>query len=169
MKEIWKPIKDYEGLYEISNFGRVKSLKRKGRRKEKILKYGIDFNGYKTLRLSTLGKLKTFYVHRLVWDYFGNACRCGRILQIDHIDNNKLNNKIDNLQLLTNRKNVSKSYKNKKTTSEYTGVSWDNENNKWKAQIYMKGKGKNLGRYTKEYDAHLAYQEALNKLSTRGV
>ena len=69
-EEIWKPIKDYEGLYEVSNLGRVKSLNYRGTGKEKILKNSECNNGYLLIGLVKNGKLKTFYVHRLVAEAF---------------------------------------------------------------------------------------------------
>ena len=168
MKEEWKNIKDYEGLYEISNYGRVKSLP-----KEWVtgigalcfhdglfLKQAMSEKGYLLVNLHKDKKQYTKFIHRLVWDHFGNKQRNGRKLQIDHIDNCKTNNNIDNLQLLTNRQNCSKSRLQHKKLSRYTGVTYDKKRKKWCSQIYI-SKAINLGRFNTEIDAHLAYQKAL--------
>lgn len=74
MKEIWKPIKNYEGYYEISNLGRVKSLIYNNNvtkyKREKILKLSINSNGYEVLRLAKDGVKKMVAVHRLVAETF---------------------------------------------------------------------------------------------------
>ena len=63
LKEIWKDIKDYDGIYQVSNLGRVKSLKFS---KERILKDYVDTRGYLNLSLNKNGKKKTYRVHKLV-------------------------------------------------------------------------------------------------------
>ena len=155
--ETWKTINGYEGKYEISSEGRVKSL---AWGKKKILKPGMS-NLYLFVGLYKNGKLTSTRIHTLVWDHFGDELRNGTKLTIDHVDENKLNNNIRNLQLLPIRENVSKGYKKIETTSKYTGVCWQPKRNKWIATIFIKGKIKNLGRFIDEYDAHLAYQKAL--------
>ena len=85
--EIWKPIPDYEGLYEVSNTGKVRSLnykKRKG--KIQLLKTKIDKYGYIALCLPNDGTRKSFRVHKLVATAFlGDA----KGLQVNHKDSNK--------------------------------------------------------------------------------
>jgi len=103
MQEVWKNVNGFEGLYQISNFGKVKSLPRKWQPKEIILKPGKDKNGYFKV---ILHKNKIRYnkqVHILVFDNFGKSKRNGHKLQVDHFDENKQNNYIENLQLLTNK------------------------------------------------------------------
>ena len=159
MQEIFKPIKNYPN-YQASNLGRVYSKYTK-----RILKPTITKCGYHVVRLYKNGKVKGILIHCLVWDCFNNKPRNGKQNQIDHVDGVKANNKINNLQLLTNRQNVSKGFiQNGKKTSKYTGVHWDKYNNKWKAQITINSKVKNLGRFTDEYDAHLTYKKALDKI-----
>ena len=63
MEEIWKDIKGYEGIYQVSNLGRVKSLHHN---KEKILKNRLGANGYYSVALNKNGKIKYLGVHRLV-------------------------------------------------------------------------------------------------------
>lgn len=160
MKELWKDIGDYDGDYRISNFGRVHS-----NRFDRHLKPCKNRSGYYMVSI----KNKTYYIHKLVWDYFGKSLRNGRLLQIDHIDNNKLNNRIDNLQLLSSRENVSKHHLTTDKTSKYTGVCWDKYNNKWISYIYKRGKSKTIGRFINEKDAHISYQQELNKINNISI
>lgn len=172
LEEQIKPIKDYEGLYSISNYGYVISEAKEwecgtGRvcKKDKtILNSGISDNGYAVMVLYNNGKKKNLAMHRLVWDCFGDSPRNNRKLQVDHIDENKQNNRIDNLQLLTNRENSTKYRKTQKYTSEYIGVCWDKHSQKWVSRIRANGKNNLLGYFKNEYDAHLAYQKALNDI-----
>lgn len=96
MKEIWKAIKDYEGKYEVSNLGRVKSLERKSRLnrkiKERILAPREHTGGYLRVQLSR----KDFYIHRLVAETF--IPNPENKSQVNHIDGNKRNNRVDNLE-----------------------------------------------------------------------
>lgn len=96
MEEIWRTIKDFE-MYMVSNWGRVKSLKCG---KEKILKPIKLKNGYFIVNLYKKSKSKTFHIHILVFDAFSEEKRNGRILQVDHRNNDKTDNRIENLQLL---------------------------------------------------------------------
>ena len=116
----WKPIKDFEDIYEVSNDGRVRSLnhKRKNKngfyiQKRKVLKCGINKKtGYKMVSLSKNGKSKTKYIHKLVAETFldnPNNYEC-----INHKDENKLNNEIDNLEFCTKKYNCRYGNRNKK-------------------------------------------------------
>ena len=170
--EVWKDIPNYEGLYQVSNLGNVKSLPRemlKGKNKfiskEKFLKPSINGHGYYNISLYKEGEEKKIAVHILVAMVFLNHIPDGtnRIVP-DHKNDNPSDNRAENLQLLTNRQNTAKGYLRKKTSSKYTGVSWCKGNNKWRATIYIGNKIKHLGYFTDEYEAHLAYQRALNDL-----
>ena len=153
--ETWKPIKFYENIYNISNFGRVKNIKT-GR----ILKYGINSCGYKLVTLCNKTQ-KAFKIHLLVYDAFGEEKRNGRLLQVDHKDESKLNNHIDNLQLLNNRENTTKYQLTQKRSSKYAGVYWNKKAKKWLAQIRINDKRKYLGLFDNEHEANLKYQEEL--------
>ena len=148
----------------------MRSLAREVKRKNKfapeiILKYAINRRGYKLVVLYRDKTRVGYAIHTLVWDAFGDKKRNGRKLQVDHIDNNKLNNRIDNLQLLTNRENVSKGVlHNGKKTSKYLGVSLNTKRKKWLAQIKINGNTKFLGYFDNEYKAHLRYQKAIQSL-----
>jgi len=170
--EIWKDVKGYEGLYQVSSFGNVKSLERAIKNsfgnnyrtvKEKLLKPGIDgFGNYYYVGLSKNRVVKNNNIHQLVAIAFHNHKPCGCKLVVNHIDFNKLNNHYKNLEIITTRENSNK--KHLKSSSEYIGIYWDKTNKKWTAQIQINGKRKHLGRFVNEIDAHLAYQNELKKI-----
>jgi hypothetical protein len=159
-EEIFKDVKGYEGLYQVSNLGRVKSLKYN---KERILKLIPDAYGYYRCNLCSNGKPKQFNVHILVAMAFLGHKSNGYKIVVDHIDNNEKNNRLDNLQLITHRENISKDIKG--CSSKYVGVTWNKAKSKWQAQIMINGKLKYLGYFTNEIEAAEAYQLTLKNLT----
>lgn len=87
-------------------------------------------------------------------------------LKIDHIDNNPLNNRRDNLRIVTNRENMSNQKKKKegKYTSKFVGVSFNKRDKKWESSIEINNKSVCLGKFYIEIEASEKYQEALKKL-----
>jgi hypothetical protein len=157
--EIWIDIPDYEGLYQLSNLGYVKST-RHG--KERILKAGTDRHGYLYVILCKNGKTAYKSVHRLVYESFNGKTN----LSVDHIvECNKTDNRLCNLQAITQRKNVSKYKMTLKKSSQYTGVCWNNKHKKWQASIRINGKPNNLGLFINEIDAAEAYQNKLKQIT----
>lgn len=129
--EQWKDVVGYEGLYQVSNLGRVKSLKRFINRfksggftcEEIIKKSRICINSYVIIDLSQNNKAQTFKVSVLVARSFLNHTSNGYKIIVDHIKNNeRTNNSIYNLQLISTRENTSKDNKNKNI-----GVSFNNK------------------------------------------
>ena len=159
MEEIWKDVPEYDGLYQVSNLGRVRSLKYN---KIKILKPAPKGIGYIGFILSKYNKKKTFGTHQLVAMAFLNHKRNGHNLVVDHINDNKLDNRVENLQIVTPRYNARKTQG--KYSSQYKGVSWSKSKKKFQASIFEKNKSIFLGLFENEYDAHLAYQNALQNL-----
>lgn len=104
MKEVWKDIKGYEGLYQISNLGRVKSL-----RSNQFLSGGNNGNGYQFVFLCNKKVNKRFYIHRLVALHF--IPTKNNKLQVNHKDGNKSNNCVENLEWCTNKENLIHSVK----------------------------------------------------------
>lgn len=168
--EVWKDIKGYEGLYQISSFGRVKSLERKrlGFKKiptlvnERILKTGTQTNGYLIIGLHKEGKVKTKLIHQLVAIAFLNHKPNGLNMVVNHINFIRSDNRIENIEIVTHRQNSNQ--KHLKSSSKYTGVSWCNTSKKWVSSISINNKKKTLGRFLNEYEAHLAYENKLKEL-----
>ena len=101
-------------------------------------------------------------MHQLVAEAFLNHKRCGMEFVINHIDFNKTNNKVENLEIITNRENSNQ--KHLKSSSIYTGVSWDKRYNKWRSNITVNGKLKHLGYFINELEASEVYKKELNNL-----
>lgn len=159
MKEIWKDIPRYEGFYQVSSIGRVKSLARKWRIYEHILKPCIN-KRYLTVALSINNKIKSFEVHQLIAMAFLGHEPNGYNIVVDHINNNPLDNRVENIQLISSRENTSKDRKNK--TSKYTGVSLEAGRKMFKARIRIdKSKTFYLGIFKTEKEASLFYKKAL--------
>ena len=162
--EIWKDIKDYEGKYQVSNLGKVKSLNYKNSGKEQILKLCEGKNGYLVVNLCKNLKCKTYSVHKLVAIAFLNHEPNGYSLVVDHISACQTDNRLENLQIVTSRENVNRSKVCKNKTSNYIGVSFRSDRNKWRAAIGINGSKKNLGNFKTELEATEAYQKALKNI-----
>ena len=110
--EVWKPIDLVDGMYEVSNLGRVRSVDRviirsDGRRrtcKGKMLKLTTTRKGYNVAQMQVRGSYKPKMVHRLVANAFIGPCPDG--MEVNHIDENRGNNRADNLEYLTHRENL---------------------------------------------------------------
>ena len=167
----WKEIPGYEGQYEVSDTGLVRSM-------DRIIKHSsgslmnisgltlsanVGNNGYLNLNLCKNGKRKNFNVHLLVAMAFLNHKPHGFKLVVDHRDNDKLNNNISNLQIITNRKNTSKDRIGK--SSKYTGVYYNKKTQRYRSVIQVNGKEKYLGCFKDEKKAANAYQFHLNKVN----
>lgn len=148
--EIWKDITGHEGVYQISSNSRVRSLERyvnckmgkKSLKKEKLLKPDTSAF-YERVRLE-----KWRPVHRLVAEAFipnpeNKPC-------INHIDKNKLNNSIENLEWVTHRENITHSLTNRSIT-KIRGVNWIERMKVYQCSIYFNGKKNYLGS-TKDLD-----------------
>ena len=151
--EEWRDIPNYEGLYQVSNKGNVKSLERevehsrKGTQlvKERILSLCNSNNGYKSVVLCKDKKAKTIKVHSLVAMAFLGHKPNKYNSVIDHIDNDGSNNNLENLRIVSHRENISKDMK--KGFSKYRGVHWCKVNKKWISRIMIEGKRKHLGKF----------------------
>lgn len=169
MKERWKPIPGYLN-YEVSNYGQVRSVARtdaKGhKRKGKILKQYPDGYGYMQVTLYNYGKGRSAKVHQIVMKTFVGQCPKG--YQVNHIDENKANNRINNLEFVTPKQNSNHGTRNERLSkafskpvkcietgeiyygiheaSKQTNISYQNI---WKV---CKGERKTAGGYHWEYE-----------------
>ncbi len=127
MEEQWRDIiiekngilYDYTGLYQVSNLGRVRSLGNDKTRKEKILKPGINNKGYQYVNLYKNGKGKLFSVHRLVATMF--IPNPENLTVVNHKDENKLNNCVDNLEWVTMKYNISYGTRSERASEKMKG------------------------------------------------
>lgn len=103
-KETWKDIPGYEGLYLVSNTGKVKSMNYKQSGVPGILTTGDSGHGYQCIYIYNVDKKRRkHYVHRLVWEAFNGPIPKG--MQVNHKDENKSNNSLENLELMTPKQN----------------------------------------------------------------
>ena len=144
--EEWKDIKEYEGIYQISNFGRIRKISKYVKdgieyiRNEKLLKGQIREKGYITVTLTKNGKSKHYRVHRLVAIHFiPNPYNYD---QVNHLDKNKQNNRVDNLEWCNNEQNCRHGFAKKvKRTDMFT-----NEIKYYDALSDVKNDGFDMGR-----------------------
>ena len=133
-------------------------------RKRSSFKKMNRFVGHKTdkgyLRVTIIidGKRKNFFVSNIIWEMFNGPIKPG--MKIDHKNNIVDDNRIENLQELTNRQNTSKQVKRKDNTSGYKGVTKVKSTGKYQARIFPNGKIINLGYFNTPEEAHEAYKAA---------
>ena len=150
--EEFREIPMYNGIYLVSNLGRLKSV-RKGN--AKILKGSISKKGYRQYGLSCSCKnlSRTYLAHQLVAIVFMNHTPSGNTgLIIDHIDSDKLNNNVTNLRLVTSRFN-SVEYRLNRISSKLYGVVKSNHGTFY-SRVWHNNTAVHLGSFNSEIDAH---------------
>lgn len=165
--EEFKDIPDYEGLYQVSDLGRVKALSREvfhktgivHTKRERIMKQANNGNDYLSVLLYNNGGVKkSHYVHRLVLRTFIGESD----LLVDHKNHVRLYNTLFNLRYLTPRLNSSTVVNRPVPASKYIGVDkTKNSIKKWKAVLRINGTKRYVGSFITEEEASEAYQKAL--------
>jgi hypothetical protein len=152
--ETWLPIVGYEGKYEVSDFGNVRNAKT-----GKIMKPSTDKNGYCYIGLNNNG-LKLFKVHRLVLLTF---LPIEEVKEVNHKNHIISDNRLENLEWCSHSENTRFRKKWKGTSSQYKGVCWHKNHNKWNVYCSINGKQINIGTFDDEHDAGKAYNDFVIK------
>ena len=154
MKEIWKDIKGYEEMYQISNLGNVKSLTRNTKNKykqEHFLKLFISKNGYKRVELRKYKKGKKYCVHRLVaLAFIPNPLNKP---QVNHINGIKTDNRVENLEWATNSENIKHAIKTGLITHESILIKSKLGCKKLEKPIIQLKNGIEIARFNNSYEA----------------
>ena len=124
MIEEWRDVKGYEGVYQVSNYGRVRSCTRtitykngsKHHKQGKILTLVTNSDGYMVVGLNVFNKQKTCFVHRLVAEAFLEKIKGKN--EINHIDENKKNNSVSNLEWVNRKENCNHGTRNKRISEQ---------------------------------------------------
>lgn len=150
--EIWKDITGYEGLYQVSNLGNVKSLARKYMGKtDKIMKPALR-NYYPMVELFKNKVGICFSVHRLVaFEFVNNPLNKNFV---NHINKIKTDNRSENLEWVTQSENDCHKFINAIKTSKYSGVHYDKSKKRFVATAYKDGKQIKLGVFVDEKEAY---------------
>ena len=142
-EEIWRDIEGYEGLYKVSNFGRVKSLKYG---KERILKPVKNGCGYIFVNLCKNREMNHYFVHRLVAKSFISNPQ--NLPEVNHLDENKENNRVENLEWCDHKYNINFGTHNKRSGEKRT-------NGKLSKTVLQYSKG---GEFVKEWKSAMDIQ-----------
>lgn len=156
--EIWKDVVGYEGLYEISNIGNVKSLNYRHTGKSKILQ-PCKRNGYYSVVVCKDGIKKHKTIHSLVVESFIDKDYVLKGLVANHKNFKKDNNFLENLEIVTIRENSNK--KHLQSSSKYTGVHKQKSCKSFYSSIVINGSLKYLGSFDTEKEASEYYEAAL--------
>ena len=154
--EIWKDIPGYKGIYKISNLGRIKKLNYKRTNKIYYLKCNTK-RCHAHLYKNGIPEMHSIAVWMAIT--FLNFKPNGYKIVVDHIDNDKTNDRLYNLQIITQRRNLTKE---KRAKSGYTGVTISGKN--WCAKININKERIHLGTFKTRKEASEAYQNALKKI-----
>lgn len=168
-EEQWRAVPGFEGRYEVSSLGRVKSLARTanswcgGRTvSARLLKQKIGRGGYCEVSLSDGGRTYSYFtVHKLVMSVFGAAPKNGEV--VDHINGDKIDNRIGNLRLTNKRGNAQNQRRAMSHNGTgYLGVCFEKQTGKYKAAIRPDGgtQSVTLGRFETPEEAHEVYLRA---------
>jgi hypothetical protein len=163
-QEEFRDVLGYEGLYQVSDLGRVKSLNYRKTKVSGILKLSKDKDGYYRICLCNKNVKQAKGVHVLQAMVFLGHIPCGYEIVVDHKNFIKYDNRLENLQVVTQRRNVDK--RHLPSTSSYVGVFWSKRSKKWVSSIYYNKKRIHLGYFDSEEEASQYYENALKSIET---
>ena len=157
--EIWKDVVGYEGLYSVSDQGRVKSHWYGNAR---ILAQSTNKLGYLKLTLSNKEGMRNFTIHILVALSHTGTRPSG--YDISHKDGCKTNNNASNLEYITHKENITKNRQKVDYLIRHVGVCWSERDKKWASHVRIDGKLKFLGLFNTIFGAHKAYKKEANNM-----
>jgi hypothetical protein len=160
--ENWKDVVGYEGLYQVSDLGRVRALAKVDasghKRKAKPIKMSPNSDGYPTFAACRDGKQKAFTVHSEVLKAFVGPRPEG--FDACHKDDVKTNNKLTNLKWASKSENHGGDRnRNGNYSSDYNGVGWHKARSKWAARVGVGGKMEHIGLFDTEIEAAKAFDK----------
>jgi hypothetical protein len=158
--ELWVPVLGYEETHEVSNLGRIRNISKFNKR---VLKPRKTNDGYLYLQLCKNYIRLAKKVHKIVSESFWGKHKG---MSVNHIDGNKLNNNLSNLEIVSFRENYSHRSLMYKKSSKYPNVTWDKGHHKWRAQVYINGKQKYIGIFD---DEEKAYRKLCLFLHNEGI
>jgi len=165
-KENWKNLTGTD-RYQVSDLGKIRSL---AYGKKRIMKTSINSKGYRTISLSGIrgnDKRTHYKVSSLVAEAFlGHTPGDGHKVVIDHRDEDKTNDRLSNLQLITSKHNTIRSIETRNTSSKYLYIYRHKVSGKWRVSLRCNGKGKRCinGSYESEEEAKRALDKYLKNL-----
>jgi len=169
-EEEWRDVPNFVKLYQASNLGRIKSLsrrmlrkyKRKSESKEKILKPYITKAGYIAVVLSVNGEKSRLTSHQLVAMAFLGHVPCGYELVVNHKNEIKNDNRVENLEIITHYQNMLYSYRKRaKESGRMMGARFQKQTKKWLSEILINKKKRCIGYFDTELEASQYYEKAL--------
>lgn len=155
---IWKDIPGYEGLYRLNINGQIESCNKmmyKTLSPKKLVKLSKNKSGYIFVNLSKRNIKQMFQIQKLMALTFAGGVPHGKV--VDHIDADKTNNNINNLQFITQRENAVKELLLK---NGYVDIYQRKDNNKWRARLQLSHKRLSIGNYDTINEALLEYDKA---------
>ena len=151
--EKFKDIPNWEGIYQVSNAGRVKSLPRKWSPRESILSPAVSHDGYLKVDLKANGKREQVEINRLVALSFLDSNYTMKGLVCDHIDRDRQNNNLSNLRIVTHRENSQNTCNSRGLIGAYKRPTSE----RWTSSIHINGKNKHIGDFDTAEEASSAY------------
>ena len=149
--EHWKEIAGFEGIYEVSDLGRVKSLGNNKSRKEKILKPQKECSGYLQIGLYKDGHVKMLKIHRLVAEAF--IPNTQGFNTVNHKDEDKTNNTVSNLEWMSQKDNINYGTRNKRAGKAISKANINNPMLSKKVQMFDKSTGELLATFPSTNEA----------------
>lgn len=164
MDEEWRAVKNYEGLYEVSNTGKIKTLNYNRTGKERLLKQQSNYKGYKIIMLRKDNKVKKFKVHRLVAEAFipnpeNKPC-------VDHINTIRDDNRVENLRWVTHKENQNNELTKEKMSESHKGEKLSKETKEKMSESHKNENHPMYGKHHSEETKHAMSESHKGKVFT---